>query len=94
MPKSSSLARSPVGKAESATIITLSGLRSRWMMSLACAAASAERSVAKLDRRLHRQPSALRLEASVERLALEQLHHDVGGAIGSRSDISTCTSPG
>ena len=41
MPKSRTLARSPPGASGSATIITLSGLRSRWMMFFVWAAASA-----------------------------------------------------
>ena len=53
----------------------LAGLRSRWTMPRACAASSASascmpHSISLLDRQ------RLRLEHAVERLALEQLHHE------------------
>ena len=82
------------GVSGSGTRNMLSGLRSRWTMPLACAAASALAMPRAISHGLAIGQPAARRESLRQRLAVEQLHHEVRATVAGVPKSKISTMPG
>jgi hypothetical protein len=87
MPKSRILARSPPATSRSGTRKMFSGLRSRWTMPRPWAACSDAATWRRIRSASSGASRPKRLRPRVEGLALEELHDDVGAAVGVVAEV-------
>jgi hypothetical protein len=87
MPKSSTLMCSCPGFCGSGTTNTLSGLRSRWMMLAAWAAARAAAIWRRHEGRLANRQSTNPPDPFGQALALQEFHHHVRHAVGQEAHV-------